>query len=693
MTQKVPQPFESHEDAQSLFNELTASSSSPPSTGSPFSLDGFSTNSVLNLFRNETNATLKGEISKMKGQTLEEKAFELRVSTWRDRLDVAIDRVDERIQILANVQAPQKREAERRDEEERRPLAFALLKALRSGLQQQAKEVAKLERELIAGKLDTEFADQVQELLEFLHVSKNPSQLEEKFLLFSRSLLLFFQETYGQKGFQGLQLFLQGFAQKIPPEWQGLFLKTFLKAFQDQEQVQVLFAGGSLQNLSQLLALHEALALEVKPDEPGVAATFQDDSGVILHYFRGLSSTESNMPMGPDVQIPQDTLSSQYVALLAALLVDEGLFSLDEKLSTLVPELRDAHFVYEGKSQEITLGDLLSMKSGLVDLKTVTQLTGTDDDYMTLLLRLPQLAFEPGKETKLFSWTNVFLLARIIEAKTGMSLGALADKKLFGPSGLELTDTQFSRPQAQKLQAVGYSYSEEMGKWLSKNSVQDPLQVFTTPRDMATWYANLMNNRLGIDLERVSTLAKASFLEEDELYTMQAMAAGFSLFFAMLAPQEGRGNFSFTLASNRQEFDPGSKIREFVERASQVPVYGLAFVPYPIDGHELVLMDEVAKKELLDKLLKRFEGSYRSDELMCAWRLVVQKNQVAGLSREYVGLQVEEQELFFIPIELSDDKAIFVLHSRPTCHLSFSKDHFLLHDRAASVHAIQFKKV
>lgn len=689
MTQKVPQPFESTNDAQSFFNELVGQTPQAAS-GSSFSLSGFSSDAVLNMFKNETNAMLKGEISKIRDlQSIHKQALELRLSTWQDRIGGAIDKIEQRIQVIANVQAPQKGEMQRKEEEERRPIAFALLKSIRTGLLQQTQELSRVQRDLIAEKLQTTHSDIVHELLDFLQQNKDPARIEKRFEEFLQTVLLAFKESYGQRGFQGLSLFIKNLQKRLPEPLQELFMKKFLEQFQKLEHAQVTIATGRSPDLSLILQLHEALAPTFAPDEPGVGASLTDESGIILHYFRGLADVHANAAMNQNTVIPQNKLTAQFLDFIAMQLLDQELLELETDILTYFPEFQDAQFLYEDEPRKITVGDLIAMQTGLVDVDELAALmqmdpqTLTADEKLNLLQNYPKLGLEPGTQEKNVSTTNMLLLAKIIEKTVNMPLEEYAEKNIF--EKLNLPNTQFGMQGLQEKVAKGFRFNLFEDNWQQTQAVDNPYEIFSSAKDIAVWTDNLLRSDEGMKvLEQLGT--------EEGAIAQAITAAGFSIALVATVSPETDQKFSLYITTNREGFHLEPIAKELVDNISQVPIYGLAFVPYTISLDEEAI-DAVSKDDKLQKLLKRFEGRYRSNELATTWNLVVQKNTVASLNKEYWGLQVSgSQSLFFIPTEITEETAAFIHADKPMCNLSFSKNQFVLQDIPSNLRDIIFKK-
>lgn len=108
---------------------------------------------------------------------------------------------------------------------------------------------------------------------------------------------------------------------------------------------------------------------------------------------------------------------------------------LDQKVSDFFPQFK------EGKSAQMTLGDLSSMSSGLnwdesyYSPFSITTRAYFDDDLSTVILELKGVE-EPGKAFKYLSG-NTQLLAMCLEKATGQSLADFVGVNFWDPMGAE----------------------------------------------------------------------------------------------------------------------------------------------------------------------------------------------------------------------------------------------------------------
>lgn len=102
----------------------------------------------------------------------------------------------------------------------------------------------------------------------------------------------------------------------------------------------------------------------------------------------GLADVDAELPVGPQTLFRHGSCGKAYTALLALLLVEEGLLDLDAPVRTYVPELRLPDPVI---AERATVRDLLSHRSGLArhDMAWIVNPTWTPEDAVRHAAHLP----------------------------------------------------------------------------------------------------------------------------------------------------------------------------------------------------------------------------------------------------------------------------------------------------------------
>jgi len=688
MATKVPAPFEGTNDENAFFNDLIKDTHLSSAPSKPFPSTGFSANAMLSMFQNETNAMLAGEVSKMKGEARD--AFETRFFGWKEQLDSAIGKIEEKIHVLANVQTPQRRDARQKDDaEQRRPLAYALLRAIKQDLIRQTQALEQVEQELITEKL----METHQEALiktKALVTSQDPDSVKQALDALFRSIFKSVDESFGAKGFEALAAFIQKLQKSFPGMDEKLFFEQFIASFQEQEQVGLIMKDP--QNITALMHLHSRVRDAILPNDKGVVASFFTTEGIELQYIRGLADLAQKNPLTNNTPLPLGALSKQLVALSVALLADEKKLMLQESFQEYVPELKDVIFTYQGVEKKITLHDLLCMKSALLDVQGHLMLMGKSpknvsvDEQLLVLKQHPELLFESGQfdsgQDMQDNMANYLLLIKAIEKASGMSYQDFVQKYILAKNGLNMSSTQF---------------------------VSD-LELITNVQDLVKLGQNMLENKLGKDPEKVASMLTENVVEEpvqEAFFTNLSVIAqeggralmqtsrmsGISLLFlAFLA--HGKQEHGFFFASSNENILPHHFAQTLVNDPQLQPLFGLAFVPFATRQDSIEEEKESADDEALEKLLKKFEGVYRSESQMLMWQIRCKKEKLDYDQKEHIGLEVKTPELlFFIPTYVDETGAHVVLANRPICRLEFFEKSFLLQDPSAGMRDVLFEKI
>jgi D-alanyl-D-alanine carboxypeptidase len=189
----------------------------------------------------------------------------------------------------------------------------------------------------------------------------------------------------------------------------------------------------------------EALQKQMKAcGTPGAVLLVDTPSGRLLKA-NGVASTEDGTPVqvGDAFEIGSNTKS--FTTILALQLQEEGVWSLDDPLSTYLPD-QAAKFP---NGDKVTLRQLGQNTSGFADYANplIGAAIENDDlehgytpeelvDYAVENGDPPFEPFEPGEGWS-YSTTNFVLLAMAIESVTGKKIADLYQERIFQPLGME----------------------------------------------------------------------------------------------------------------------------------------------------------------------------------------------------------------------------------------------------------------
>ncbi|MEM9931685.1 MAG: serine hydrolase domain-containing protein, partial [Bacteroidota bacterium] len=208
-----------------------------------------------------------------------------------------------------------------------------------------------------------------------------------------------------------------------------------------------------------------------------------------------LGEADTGVPMEPDMRLGIASNSKAITAALILRLQDEGLISLEDRVSDYL----DPHPHVDG---DITLRQLMIHTSGLFDFLN-DWTTATQNEYNAdlnrnwtmeeILATIGPPLFSPG-ERHSYSNTNYLLLGMIAEAATEMDIRDLLHQYVFDPLDVDMayppTDDVFADAYADLF--VGGDFDLNPGQeatFLSFTATAGA--VWATPYDMVRWYAAL----------------------------------------------------------------------------------------------------------------------------------------------------------------------------------------------------------
>jgi CubicO group peptidase (beta-lactamase class C family) len=248
-----------------------------------------------------------------------------------------------------------------------------------------------------------------------------------------------------------------------------------------------------------------------KPDVPGCALGVKHEGAPPLFRAYGSADLEHGVPIDPTTVFEAGSVSKQFTAASALILVDQGKLAFDDDVRKYIPELPDYGVT-------ITIAQLLGHTSGLRDWEGVVEIAGwprttriyTGKDALAVAVRQRSLNYRPGTA---FSYTNTgyILLANIVERVSGESLAKFSSAHLFEPLGL--THTQWRDDFTRVVKGRAVAYNADPGGYhqlMPFDDVIGPGGLLTTVGDLLKWNEALDAGALGrfvtTELQRVSTL-------------------------------------------------------------------------------------------------------------------------------------------------------------------------------------------
>lgn len=229
---------------------------------------------------------------------------------------------------------------------------------------------------------------------------------------------------------------------------------------------------------------------------PAVAVALLHQGRLIYEKAFGNANLEYRIPATVDTKFQVDALAWEFIAYAALLLEQQGKLKRDDDVRRYLPELPEL-------GATVTVNHLLSSTDGLPGYKALNALAGwhlqgsaQDQAILGLIKRQQVLNFKPGTEFSPGGDTRLILLAKIVEAASGMSFDAYSQSQIFGPLGMPNTLFLYDNATRPDNTAVPYRKDAKGAYHVDTGSgeVPGPLNLYTSIRDLATWRLALSSN-------------------------------------------------------------------------------------------------------------------------------------------------------------------------------------------------------
>ena len=234
-------------------------------------------------------------------------------------------------------------------------------------------------------------------------------------------------------------------------------------------------------------------------DSPGCGVGVSRNGVVAYERGFGLANVELGAPITTDSVFHVASISKQFTAMSILLLAQQGKLSLDDPVSTFVPDWAD-------RDDHVTVRNLLTHTAGVRDGFALLAMAparedGLDvnDSIVGMLARQRSTNFKPGSEFQ-YSNAGYTLLANIVKRVSGQSLRSFADENIFKPLGMTHTHVHDDPTMIVPNRAWGYhrdgdiiqaAVHGDLGRLVGTTG------LFTTARDLLLWEQNFVTARVG----------------------------------------------------------------------------------------------------------------------------------------------------------------------------------------------------
>ena len=236
-----------------------------------------------------------------------------------------------------------------------------------------------------------------------------------------------------------------------------------------------------------------------KPGSPGCSVGVIRNGSFVYKKSFGYASLELGVPLRPESVFYMGSVSKQFTAASVVLAAEQGYLSLDDDIHKYLPELPDY-------GHPVTLRQMLHHTSGFRDLFDLIFLSGLDpreiespNDILNLIARQKGLNNVPGEEW-IYSNSNYFLLAEVIQRATKKSLAQFAAENIFQPLGMAHTlfydDNTLVVPNRVAAYAPGKN-GNFLVDWSTTYQLVGGGGLMSSLDDLLLWDRNFNSNKIG----------------------------------------------------------------------------------------------------------------------------------------------------------------------------------------------------
>lgn len=233
----------------------------------------------------------------------------------------------------------------------------------------------------------------------------------------------------------------------------------------------------------------------VENNVPGTVVAVASQGKILYLKPYGLANVELLVPVTEQTVFEIGSISKQFTAAAALLLVEENKLDLDDPIHKYLKNLPSEWF-------GVTVRQLLTHTSGIPDYEEIRsydvyRFRLTPQEIIQIAHSRP-VDFAAGTGWN-YSNTGYFLLSRILETIEGRPLGQILQTRIFSPLGM--TQTRMADPEAIiPHRAAGYwvNKKDELinRKPTETSSTLGAGGLLSTAQDLAKWDASLYTDQI-----------------------------------------------------------------------------------------------------------------------------------------------------------------------------------------------------
>ncbi|MGO8732298.1 MAG: serine hydrolase domain-containing protein [Terriglobia bacterium] len=236
-----------------------------------------------------------------------------------------------------------------------------------------------------------------------------------------------------------------------------------------------------------------------KSGSPGCSVGVIRSGSFVYEKSFGYASLELRVPLTPESVFYMGSVSKQFTAASVVLAAEQGYLSLDDDVRKYIPELPNY-------GRPVTLRQMLHQTSGFRDFFDLLWLSGRNPaeitsaaDIFKLIARQKGLNNVPGAEW-IYSNSNYFLLAEVIQRATKKSLSRFAAENIFQPLGMTHTLFYDDNTLVVPNRVAAYDPGKNgnfMVDWSTTYDLVGGGGLMSNVDDLLLWDRNFYSNKLG----------------------------------------------------------------------------------------------------------------------------------------------------------------------------------------------------
>ena len=388
----------------------------------------------------------------------------------------------------------------------------------------------------------------------------------------------------------------------------------------------------------------DAIFSAITSENPGAVVGVVKDGDIVHRAGYGSANLDYGISIDPQTIFDIASISKQFAAFSALLLVQDGKLDLDEDVRTYVPELPQF-------SETITSRHLIHHTSGIRDWVQSMAVGGVEygdvisfEMILRMLRNQNTLNFEPGTDYA-YSNTGYNLLTLVIERAAGQGFREFTNERIFQPLGM--TNTHFSDnhneivpDRAESYVLTGtrgsiarYGNDAIFERRANQLTAMGSSSLHTTIDDFIKWMNNYQTGAVGGEELREQMLERGLLSNGDTL----SYAYGLTISDYNNSPTFGHSGSWVGFRSNFIHLgEPGISIAVFCNFSTCDPQSRAFKIADLLMAAEQQIATQQARPEAttdphqMTEVLDHYIGTFRNYELDTTYRLVVSDDHLVA---------------------------------------------------------------